>query len=581
VAQAKEFTLGSGFSNGGSLSSVTCTSSTQCIATGRDAAGQPLVVSGNPATWSVAQANQITLGAGFSDGGSLSAISCTSSSQCVAVGSDNSGQLLTLDGDPSTWSAAQATAIALASSEGSGGSLYSVSCRSSTSCTAVGADYRSQLLDLTGDPATWSNSQVRAITLGAAFGSGGTLTSVTCTSAASCVAAGYDYGGRPLYLSGNPATWNGARAHEVVLRGAAFGVVLMLTSLTCQSRTLCVALGLDLGDKPFMLRGNPAAWGSAQTRELELGAGVGGRGSLHSMSCMTPTSCVAVGTDFKGQPFMLRGNPASWTGPMATQITLASNMGSGGSLSSVSCAAPTFCVAVGSDNRAQPFVLRGNPASWRGGVARQITLGTAFGDGGSLSSVHCMSAISCVAVGRSSKGEPLEFHGNPASWSAANARQVLLGAAFGRGGYLSSVTCVTATSCIGVGEDSDSAPLVLTGNPVAWVVADATHPGVTTAPGTVEGFSSLLKSAHAGLDGVSCESPASCVAIGYDQDEAPILSLGSPSLLAHGAVGRPHVSTSFVYGSFDAIGCVSGGCFVVGVNRSASSGERTAFIASI
>lgn len=581
AAQATAITLGSGFGDGGALSSVTCTSSTQCVATGHDAASQPVVVRGNPATWGVAQATQITLGSGFGDGGFLNAVSCTSSSRCVAVGYDNLSQLLTLDGDPATWSAAQATAIALVSSEGGGGVLSSVSCTGSTSCSAVGYDAKSQLLALTGNPATWGSPQTRAIALGAGSGSGGTLASVHCTSAASCVAAGSDHSDRALYLSGNPTTWNAGRVHEVVLRGAGFGVVEALTSLTCESKTLCIAVGLDLGDKPFMLRGNPAAWGSAHARELELGAAVGDGGSLHSMSCMTPISCVAVGTDRKGQPFMLRGNPATWTGPMAKQLTLAASMGSGGSLASVSCATPTLCVAVGSDNKGQPLVLRGNPATWRAGLARQITLGTAFGHGGRLSSIHCTSATACVAVGASTKNEPLEFHGNPASWSAANARQLTLGTAFGKGGFLSSVTCATTTSCIGVGEDDESVPLVVTGNPVSWTVADASHVRITTAPGTVEGFSSLLRSVDGSLDGVSCKSSASCVAIGYDEYEAPILASGSPAAVAHGAAGRPHELASFVDGSFDAIGCVAGDCFVVGVNRSASNGERTAFIASI
>ena len=581
AAQAREITLGSGFGSGGVLTSVTCTSSTQCVAAGRDSASQPVVVSGNPATWTVAQATQITLGSGFSDGGALNSVSCTSSSQCVAVGYDNSGQLLTLDGNPATWSATQATSIALVSSEGGGGLLNSVSCTGSTSCTAVGDDYKSQLLVLTGDPATWGSPQTRAIALGASFGSGGTLTSIDCSLSASCVAGGSDFSDSPLELSGNPTTWNASHVHVVVLRGAEFGAVEALTSLTCESKAVCVALGLGLSDEPFMLRGNPAAWGSAKARELELGAAVGGGGSLHSMSCMTPTSCVAVGTDRKGQPFTLRGNPATWTGPMAKQLTLASSMGSGGSLTSVSCATPTLCVAVGSDAKGLPLVLRGNPAAWRAGLAKQIVLGIAFDNGGHLSSIHCTSATACVAVGASNKGEPLEFHGNPASWSPANARQLTLGTAFGKGGSLSSVTCASATSCIAVGEDDDSVPLVVTGNPVSWRVGDAAHVRITTAPGTVEGFSSLIRSVDGSLDGVSCASIASCAAIGFDQDGGPILASGSPAAVAHGAAGRPHELASFVDGSFDAVGCVAGECFVVGVNRSASNDERTAFIARI
>jgi hypothetical protein len=581
LAQAKEITLGAGFGSGGSLDSVTCSSSTQCVAVGRDTDGQPLVVSGNPGTWSAAQATQIALGIGFSDGGTLYALSCTSSSLCVAAGTDNSGALLTIDGNPATWTASQATSIALPSSDGGGGTLSSVKCTSSSSCTAVGNDYREHLVVLNGNPGTWGAAQAKAITLGAALGSGGTLTSIACTSSASCVAAGYSYTSHALYLDGSPATWNAAHVHEVVLRGAEFGVVEAMTSLTCVSKTSCIALGLDLGDKPFIVQGNPAAWGSAHARELELTAAVGGGGSLRSVACAAPTSCVAVGGDAKGNPFMLSGNPATWTGAKARQLTLASSLGRGGVLDGVSCTSPTLCVAVGSDDKGQPVVLRGNPASWRGGLVKQITLKAAFVGGGHLASIRCTSATSCVAVGESNKAEPLEFHGNPATWSAASAKQIALGTAFGKGGYLSSVTCVTATSCIGVGTDEDSVPLVLTGNPVTWDAAHATHLRITTAPGTVEGFSSLLRSTDGYLNGVSCASAASCVAIGYDVHGAPILATGSPAVLAHGAAGRPHTAASFVDGSFDAIGCVAGDCFVVGVNRSASGGDRTTYIAKI
>ena len=119
------------------------------------------------------------------------------------------------------------------------------------------------------------------------------------------------------------------------------------------------------------------------------------------------SSCVAVGDDLYGLPFVLAGDPSTWTAAQAHEIALGSGFGAGGLLWSVACPSSSSCIAVGDDENGQPLVLAGDPASWGTAQAYEIALGPTFGPGGVLYSVTCTSSSSCAAVGRDYKGEPL------------------------------------------------------------------------------------------------------------------------------------------------------------------------------
>jgi titin len=52
-------------------------------------------------------------------------------------------------------------------------------------------------------------------------------------------------------------------------------------------------------------------------------------------------------------------------------------------------------------------------------------------------------------------GNPADWSGDPTTWSTTGdaAHEVTLGASFGSGGYLNGITCTSATSCVAVGTD--------------------------------------------------------------------------------------------------------------------------------
>jgi hypothetical protein len=125
-------------SGASSLSGVSCTSATACTAVGYSNNGStdlPLAERWDGSTWAI-QTTPTPSGATDS---SLSGVSCSSATECTAVGSydDSSGVQVALveRWDGSTWTI-QNTPIP---SGATGSSLSAVSCTSATACTAVGS----------------------------------------------------------------------------------------------------------------------------------------------------------------------------------------------------------------------------------------------------------------------------------------------------------------------------------------------------------------------------------------------------------------------------------------------------------
>src|SRR5262249_1012111 len=161
---------------------------------------------------------------------------------------------------------------------------------------------------LAGDPSTWSAAQAREIALGPTFGSGGSLETVTCTSSTACVAAGYDYNGnengQPIVLARAPSSWGVAQAPALTL-GARWGSGGMVWSVACAELSLCLAVGNDANHQPFVLSGDPSSWSAAQAYEVTLGSGFGSKGWVYSVTCPSASSCIAVGTDGNSQPLVV------------------------------------------------------------------------------------------------------------------------------------------------------------------------------------------------------------------------------------------------------------------------------------
>ncbi len=168
-------------------------------------------------------------------GGYLRGVSCTTASACTAVGYyDNQGNSLQVaeSWDGSTWLVTAAPS--LASSD-----LWSVSCVSSTVCTAVGDQYsQSGLLAERWNGTSW----VVQRTSNPTGSQGGRLEGVSCVSTSDCIAVGWYQDSSAVTVT-LAETWDGsrwtARSTPNPTGGGGF------YGIACLSGSLCTAVGFN------------------------------------------------------------------------------------------------------------------------------------------------------------------------------------------------------------------------------------------------------------------------------------------------------------------------------------------------
>jgi hypothetical protein len=218
-------------------------------------------------------------------------------------------------------------------------------------------------------------------------------------------------------------------------------------------------------------------------------------------------------------------------------------------LSGVSCPAVKECVAVGFDQSANGG--NGGPLAetWNGKTWKAVTLPLpAAGVSGELSGVSCPTTKECVAVGQYSGGLLAETW-NGKAW----APKGLLRPKGAGGGFLQGVSCATAKSCVAVGIagfTSFSEAVSETWNGSAWASA-----AVPVPPGSLD----------ADLDGVSCTSAKSCIAVGAAGNSSSGLLADSWNGKAWKVLPVPTPAVAGTAPTFTGISCTStANCVAVG-----------------
>jgi hypothetical protein len=274
------------------LNGVWCASDTSCIAVGSHTQSllgvEPLIEVLSGTTWTA-----VTSGLQPSGGihGTLSSISCSSSTSCVAVGTyvlggQNHVLVDTLSG--TKWTASEAALPGGAISASASG----IQCFSATSCIAVGVANTGSLVEsLSGT--TWTASTLHA---------GDTLTSVSCASAGSCTAVGNTGGGQSVAVVGSlPA---GTRT---VIPAPAGTTSIQLNGVSCTTDGSgeCLAVGGYLGTSPDnKLDHALVEFGSGGTWQATTGldpTNPAGHVLLNGVSCpIDISSCTGAGDDSVG-----------------------------------------------------------------------------------------------------------------------------------------------------------------------------------------------------------------------------------------------------------------------------------------
>lgn len=355
------------------------------------------------------------------------------------------------------------------------------------------------------------------------------------------------------------------RIAQIAGKGAVPG---FLAGVTCESPTSCIAVGNEAVSPTFApalvetMAGN--RWREA-TLPLPTGAQ---RAYLLKIACPAPGDCVAVGywTRPKGGGQLIetlsRGRWSLVQPPARPAGTL------GAYLVDVTCPAPGDCLAVGdiyggyAEGGDRPWAVRLENGRW---LSAMPALSSSIP--GFLSGVSCPTATDCVAV-----GVELTAHGTKTlvlSLSGGKWSQVPspgTGAPFAEG--LTSVACRIPQPCMAVGEMGEAAPTVLVRRAGHWVVVPG--PAATVAK-------------PSGLWGVRC-TEVECLAVGAVSS----VSVAEVNVTQAGAIVDPqgalidresagHWAPEALPGplplhtGLEDVACTTGGCVAVGMTGQALS----------
>jgi hypothetical protein len=319
------------------LSGVSCASASLCAA----ASGNEAYCGSSPCGGLLTSTDPLD---GDWDGGAsspinpLTAVSCTPTGMCVAVG--DAGYIST---------------VSPGSSPPGATNLSAVSCASSSLCVAI--DDAGDVLSSTNPAggASWASEKVDP---------GHRLTGISCPSASLCAAV--DDAGRVL-VSTNPG------APAAAWTPAPVDGVHSLLGIMCPSGSLCAAVD-DAGD--VVTSSNPT--GGASTWTV---AALGAR-SLTGVSCASASLCVVVSS--VGDVFTSTepsGGPAAWA---------RSGIGQYNRLETITCPRVSFCVA-GDDggNLLSTHAPRNGASSWSA---------DAVDAGHTVTRVLCPTASICLAT---------------------------------------------------------------------------------------------------------------------------------------------------------------------------------------
>jgi hypothetical protein len=470
----------------GQLKGISCWSANGCIAVGsaKSRSGVQVAVAErwNGKRWT-AQPPVIPAGAGAT---TLDGISCVSPRLCVAVGGAGAMALT------ERWTGGRWSVVA---NRGRGG-LDAVSCPSRSACEAVGADVIERW-----NGKRWSVAHK--------LRSEQSLASVSCASATRCMAVGESF---------NESTdvnfaerYDGRRwARQPIPTPG--GEEDSLTGVSCVSARFCLATGATIDDSYGDTLSVTERWNGSRWSIQNPANSIESQ-TLNDLSCAAANACVAVGTfttDLGAdQPLVQRWNGHRW----AVQFTARPRGARGGTFAAVSCSSRRVCDAVGSlqtqQHGSHPLAEQLKGSRWR---ARR-TVGFVGGASGALNGVSCTAAGTCSAVGDyindTGTQETLAERETGGDWVV----QPTPTRPGGTTSTLSAVSCATGSACAAVGEYCNSphcsevdadVPLAETWDGSKWAIVPVPDP-----PGT----------SNSQLDAVSCATPTSCIAVGYQQAE--------------------------------------------------------------
>jgi hypothetical protein len=493
------------------LSSISCPSTSLCVAEGGDGSGKGDIVTttdpgGASPSWALPQE--------VATRGFTGNISCSSSSLCVAAASPDSGSTGNLlvstnpTGGPTAWTATSLPnplgAVTCASDSLCLAMDYNGAIWSSTNPTGGASAWSSTANDLTDpyegpvvydDLACASTSMCLALTGGAAASAtaptGGTsawtdeliddtdsLTAASCPSSSFC--ASVDSLGN-VATSTNPAGGAGAWSATNIISDSLIGP-LGLDGISCASSSLCVAVRGPSYDEIYT-SSDPTGGSTAWSGPTQLSTS----GVPDAVSCAPTTTFCAV-LDSSGQLFTSTnptGGASAWTATDLSGLSV-------GSPRTMSCPSSSLCVGTSLNGIVYSTDPTGGASAWN-----SFTLGA-----GDLGQVSCASATLCVAL--EGYGSQVWTSADPTA-GASSWTQTAASTIDPNTGSFSGVSCSTGGLCALIAsQGSGSGDIAMSSNPAAGASAWSVSQGAISTIGGLGGTGTL---------GVACGGTSLCLAI--------------------------------------------------------------------
>jgi hypothetical protein len=528
------------------LYGVSCSSSNACSSVGQytNSSGVevPFAESWNGTEWTV----QSTPNPTGSSWAILYSVSCTSSTMCAAVGDyDGSAGYVTV---AERWNG---TSWSIQSTPNPTGATYarvtSVSCNTSTSCTAVGEYQNSSGGELTLAE-RWNGTEWKIqSTPNPENSRGAALVGVSCPSSIACVAVGRSGGtlaeswnGTEWLIQGTPKPEEPSGFENAQLYG-----------ISCPTSKACTAVGLRVG---YIKEGfghyvtlaesfaPPTAETDAATNISETGATLNGTVNTESQETTyhfeygkttsygtkvpIPEASIGPGTSYikvseaitgledevtyhyrlvttSGSGTTYGEDHTFMTMPWEIQATPNPTGEKTSSLKKVSCVSASACVSVGRFINSSGILMTlaefWNGTEWK----EQVTPNPTGAKESDLEAVSCTASTVCAAVGvylnSSGISVPLAERWNGEKWSIEEPPAP----AGAKESGLFEISCVSTIKCTAVGSYINNTgtdlPLAEGWNGEKWSIEETPNPAEAI-------MSQLL--------GISCTSASACTAVG-------------------------------------------------------------------
>jgi sugar lactone lactonase YvrE len=361
----------------------------------------------------------------------ITGLSASSTYHFRAVAKNGEGTSYGEDQEVSTLGSWSLQSTPNPSAEAPNSALTSVSCKSSSSCLAVGYDNAANR----GLAQAWNGEKWSALK-----GPAGRLAKgVSCGTTSACVAVDetLEHSAASDWWTLEGSTWTRTDAPLAVPSG---GTLKTASGVSCTAKATCTAVGTYLdgsgSTKPLVERssGFVPSWSVQSTASMV--------GEAKDVSCVSSTECVWVGwklKEFNSQPVAELWNGEKWTALSPVSPAGATRA----TLEQVSCNAANSCTALGATLDAEGKAKEAFAEHWNGSTWSLSSSGLK----GSLplGDLNCTGSAACIAVGAESSKTLAQFW-NGSSWSVQTTFSPE-----GKTSSLGGISCISSAVCTAVG----------------------------------------------------------------------------------------------------------------------------------